>query len=377
MRAKVTVTKSVYVTLGPEVHEMFRSVGQSNVTPSFKFPRVLQSVIDGVLEEKAAKIEEEKFKLESEKAKSEFEKIKLEQLKKELELTNAKCKLSPAQEKSEHFESVPSDIENLIKSIKTLTIPVPSNTEAYNLFFQSLEKAFKTKNVEDKFKAEILLNMLGEKVGNLMIYVKQEELGDYEKIKQLVLKQFQPTPRVLLNQFRRSQKLPNENYVQFASRIEAMFDYYCKLRNVNEFNELCQLIVADQIINSLDQELTSYINLKMCENWYTPDKLGRELDLFMSSKVSSRNEINTGFRQNKFFKSGVDRKGLKGVTSVFLSDVNETKCSYCCENHAIPFCTKFKQLSVHDRVEIVKNIDSMLSVFKSRLYGVEVQSETL
>ncbi|GFW06848.1 DUF1758 domain-containing protein [Trichonephila clavipes] len=59
-----------------------------------------------------------------------------------------------------------------------------------------------------------------------MIYVKQEELGDYEKIKQLVLKQFQPTPRVLLNQFRRSLKLPNENYVQFASRIEAMFDYY-------------------------------------------------------------------------------------------------------------------------------------------------------
>ncbi|GFX65685.1 uncharacterized protein TNCV_4093781 [Trichonephila clavipes] len=182
--------------------------------------------------ERAAKIEQEKFKLESEKARIEFEKIKLEQLKKELELTNAKCKLSPAQEKSEHFESVPSDIENLIKSIKTLTIPVPSNTEAYNLFFQSLEKAFKTKNVEDKFKTEILLNMLGEKMGNLMIYVKQEELGDYEKIKQLVLKQFQPTPRVLLNQFRRSQKLPNENYVQFASRIEAMFDYYFKNLNV-------------------------------------------------------------------------------------------------------------------------------------------------
>ncbi|GFW76695.1 DUF1758 domain-containing protein [Trichonephila clavipes] len=92
----------------------------------------------------------------------------------------------------------------------------------------------------------------------------------------------------------------------------------------------------------------------MCENWYKPDKLGCELDLFMYSKVSSRNEINTGFRQNKFFKSGVDRKGLKGVTSVCLSDVNETKCSYCCENHAIAFCAKFKQLSVHDRIEVVK-----------------------
>ncbi|GFY25982.1 integrase catalytic domain-containing protein [Trichonephila clavipes] len=230
-----------------EHSEFLRPV--QRVVKSFETDKeFLQSVIDGVLAEKADKIEQEKFKLESEKAKIEFEKkIKLEQLKKELELTNAKCKLSPAQEKSEHFESVRSDIENLIKSIKTLTIPVPSNTEAYNLFFQSLEKAFKTKNVEDKFKAEILLNMLGEKVGNLMIYVKQEELGDYEKIKQLVLKQLQPTPRVLLNQFRRSQKLPKENYVQFASRIEAMFDYYCESRDIalKQLNALWTRLIRD------------------------------------------------------------------------------------------------------------------------------------
>ncbi|GFT51114.1 hypothetical protein TNCV_4817161 [Trichonephila clavipes] len=95
----------------------------------------LQSVIDSVLAEKKAKIEQEKFKLESEKAKIEFEKIKLEQLKKELELTNAKCKLSPERKKSEHFEYVPSDIENLIKSIKTLTIPVPSNTQEPKIYF--------------------------------------------------------------------------------------------------------------------------------------------------------------------------------------------------------------------------------------------------
>ncbi|GFX18754.1 uncharacterized protein TNCV_3019121 [Trichonephila clavipes] len=142
-----------------------------------------------------------------------------------------------------------------------------------------------------------------------MIYVKQEELANYEKIKQLVLKQFEQTPRLLLNQFQRSQKLPNENYVQFASRIEAMFDYYCKLRNVSEFNELCQLIFADQIINSLDQELTSYINIKMSENWYKPVKLGRELDLFMSSKVSSRNEINAGFRQKNSLRVASTERG--------------------------------------------------------------------
>ena len=36
-------------------------------------------------------------------------------------------------------------IQTMIKSVKTLTIPVPSRVESYNLFFLSLEKAFKTK----------------------------------------------------------------------------------------------------------------------------------------------------------------------------------------------------------------------------------------
>ncbi|GFV19562.1 integrase catalytic domain-containing protein [Trichonephila clavipes] len=130
--------------------------------------------------------------------------------------------------------------------------------------------------------------MLGEKVGNLMIYVKQEELGNYEKIKQLVLKQFQPTPRVLLSQFRSSQKLPNENYVQFASRIEAMFHYYCKLRNVNE---LCQLIVADQIINSLDQKLTSYINIKITQR-IIPEKR-RRYDFDQSRRVLLSSDLHS------------------------------------------------------------------------------------
>ncbi|GFY53527.1 hypothetical protein TNIN_206321 [Trichonephila inaurata madagascariensis] len=89
----------------------------------------LQSVIDGVLAEKNAKIKQEKLKLESEKAtkivqeklnlesekaKIEFEKIKLEQLKRELELTNARCKLSPAQAKTDDSFYVPGPIDCLL-----------------------------------------------------------------------------------------------------------------------------------------------------------------------------------------------------------------------------------------------------------------------
>ncbi|GFV11146.1 transposable element Tcb1 transposase [Trichonephila clavipes] len=155
--------------------------------------------------------------------------------------------------------------------------------------FTSALKAFQFNNRIVMAQRKHLDDFLrGRIIGRLKCGRTQLEVSEEHGITQSVIsrlwQRFQDdAPRVLLNQFRRSQKLPNDNYVQFASRIEAMFDYYCKLRNVNEFNELRQLIVAHQIINSLDQELTSYVNLKMCENWYKPDKLGRKLDFFMSS----------------------------------------------------------------------------------------------
>lgn len=321
----------------PKMVDLKTLIESSDVFKSDK--EFLQSVINCVLEEKNNKVEQDKIKLE-------YEKIKLEQLNKELELTNAKSKLPTEVVKKSEFD--PLNIESLIKSIRTLTIPVPSKS------FQSLEKAFKTKNVPEEFKAEILLNILGEKVGNLMVYIKEEELVNYEKIKGLVLKQFQPTPQECLNQFRNARKLETENYVQFAARVTAIFEYYCKLRNVSEFNELCQLIIADQIFNSLDQELMSYISIKGGEEWFRPQSLGRELDLFLSSKISHKNVINPSFRQNKFIRGKFEKKNQKNVTSVFLSDVNETKCPMCYENHVLSFCTKFKQLSVNERIEIVK-----------------------
>ncbi|GFU43606.1 CCHC-type domain-containing protein [Trichonephila clavipes] len=91
------------------------------------------------------------------KQKVELTKLQLAQLEKEVELQTAKNKalsLNPAAKIDEkQFET---DIENVIKSIKTLSLPVPSRSENFNLFFQSLERAFLTKKINDEYKSEIL-----------------------------------------------------------------------------------------------------------------------------------------------------------------------------------------------------------------------------
>ncbi|GFU75838.1 uncharacterized protein TNCV_1652971 [Trichonephila clavipes] len=188
---------------------------------------LVQSAIDYALAEIKNKRLDSEIKLE-------FERIKLAQLQKQLELANIQKNLpqNPDIRNPSVCETAANcNVETLLKSVKTLTIPVPSRVESYNLFFQSLEKAFKIKEVPEQFKCEILLNILGERVNNLLVHVSEEELNNYSKLKDLVLKEFSPTPQECYNRFQKAQKLSSESYVQFASRLCATFEYYCQLRN--------------------------------------------------------------------------------------------------------------------------------------------------
>ncbi|GBN86073.1 hypothetical protein AVEN_152426-1 [Araneus ventricosus] len=208
---------------------------------------LVRNLVDGILEEKREKSEREKREYE-------IEKIKLAQLEKQLEIANARENLANTSQTTEIREpsSLTNNLESLIKSVKTQTIPVPVRSESFNLFFHSLEKAFQNKSVPNELKAEILLNILGEKVNNLLAYVSREDLCDYEKIKEIVLKEFEPTPQECLSNFKKAQRLPSETYVQFASRLCASFDYYCQLRKVTDFRSLCDLIVSDKIFETLE-----------------------------------------------------------------------------------------------------------------------------
>ncbi|GFW68362.1 DUF1758 domain-containing protein [Trichonephila clavipes] len=196
---------------------------------------LVQSAIDYALAEIKNK------RLDSE-TKLEFERIKLAQLQKQLELANIQKNLpqNPDIRNPSVFETATNcNVETLLKSVKTLTIPVPPRgVESYNLFFQSLEKAFKIKEVPEQIKGEILLYILGERVNNLLVHVSEEELNNYSKLKDLVLKEFSPTPQECYNRFQKAQKLSSESYVQFASRLCATFEY-CQLRNVNDFKSHC------------------------------------------------------------------------------------------------------------------------------------------
>ncbi|GFY01251.1 phosphatase and actin regulator 2 [Trichonephila clavipes] len=117
---------------------------------------------------------------------------------------------------------------------------------------------------------------------------EREELNDYEKLKSIVLREFQVTPRECLNSFKNAVKSSDETYIQFAARLTKNFQYYCSLRKVNSFESLCDPLISDKLFETLNKETATHIGIREAEDWFRPIDLAKECDIYISSRSGSR-----------------------------------------------------------------------------------------
>ncbi|GFU81859.1 transposon Tf2-6 polyprotein [Trichonephila clavipes] len=298
------------------------------------------------------------------KQKIELAKLQLAKLEKEIELQLVKNKalsLNPAAKVEEkQFET---NIENMIKSIKTLSLPVPTRSENFNLFFQSLERAFLTKKINDEYKSEILINLLGERAHNVLLYIKEEELNDYEKLKSIVLREFQLTPRECLNSFKNAVKSSGETYIQFAARLTANFQYYCSLRKVNSFESLCDLIISDKLFETLNKETATHIGIREAEDWFRPIDLAKECDIYISSRSGSHKEIpiTYGYTQDPFKNRSQNFKTKIKENYPQYHERENKNCFICGDSsHCARDCEKrFKPKESNDHIHNKTNVNTL------------------
>ncbi|GFS73682.1 transposon Tf2-6 polyprotein [Trichonephila clavipes] len=301
-------------------------------------PDFVKTLIQNCIDERVSRNERE---VTLEKQKIELAKLQLAKLEKEIELQTAKNKalsLNPAAKvEDKQFET---NIENMIK-----------------------KRAFLTKKINDEYKSEILINLLGERAHNVLLYIKEEELNDYEKLKSIVLREFQLTPRECLNSFKNAVKSSGETYIQFAARLTANFQYYCSLRKVNSFESLCDLIISDKLFETLNKETATHIGIREAEDWFRPIDLAKECDIYISSRSGSHKEIpiTYGYTQDPFKNRSQNFKPkIKENYPQYLE--RENKNCYICgdSSHYARDCEKrFKPKESNDHIHNRINVNTL------------------
>ncbi|GFU21830.1 transposon Tf2-6 polyprotein [Trichonephila clavipes] len=301
-------------------------------------PDFVKTLIQNCIDERVSRNERE---VTLEKQKIELAKLQLAKLKKEIELQRAKNKalsLNPAAKVEEkQFET---NIENMIT-----------------------KRAFLTKKINDEYKSEILINLLGEGAHNVLLYIKEEELNDYEKLKSIVLREFQLTPRECLNSFKNAVKSSGETYIQFAAILTANFQYYCSLRKVNSFESLCDLIISDKLFETLNKETATHIGIRETEDWFRPIDLAKECDIYISSKNGSHKEtpITYGYTEDPFKNRSQNFKPkIKENYPQYLERENKN-CFICGDSsHCARDCEKrFKPKESNDHIHNRINVNTL------------------
>lgn len=169
----------------------------------------------------------------------------------------------------------------------------PARDDEWPLFFHQVERLFKVYDVPEGYKGRIMLHCLKGHVKTLNAVLELKDLEDYSKIKEALMKEHQITPLQHKKNLEKCFKSSKETFAQYRVRIEAAWDLYLKSREVENFETLKELLVADRIKDELPSQVRSHVLLKEADGWLGVTELVQEIDNFLmsvppGSQVASR-----------------------------------------------------------------------------------------
>jgi len=96
-------------------------------------------------------------------------------------------------------------------------------------FFKNVEQLFDVYDVPVELRPVLVRPFLNDKAKAVVGKLSPEVLGDYERLKAAVLKEFKLSPNVYLNRFNTYRKVDSESYVAFASRLKVLLNKKTKI----------------------------------------------------------------------------------------------------------------------------------------------------
>ncbi|KAJ8349330.1 hypothetical protein SKAU_G00244600 [Synaphobranchus kaupii] len=87
-----------------------------------------------------------------------------------------------------------------------------------------------------------------------------EQSLDYEEVKADVLRAYKLVPEAYRQKFKRYRKADSQTCVEFAREKESLFDRWCAAQGVKLFEQLCALMIKEELKNCLPERVATYLN---------------------------------------------------------------------------------------------------------------------
>ena len=142
-------------------------------------------------------------------------------------------------------------------------------------FLDTVEKRFNIYQVPGDLQAKLLIPLLTSRVKSVIGRMPTVDMENYDMLNKFLLSEFKLTPREYKTRFDNAIKFIDETYVLYAARLRNLLAYYLRSRNVEKFDELCDLIVSDKMKSRLPAGPLNYVLSLEGKIGFLPTKLPR------------------------------------------------------------------------------------------------------
>ena len=149
----------------------------------------------------------------------------------------------------------PTDIVNSLRLVPKF------DEQEVEVFFTLFERVADARGWDNSDCTVLLQCVLTGRAQEAFASMSAEDSTDYEKVKAAVLKAYELVPEAYRQRFRTWTR-GNKSYLEFARDLRTHFHRWCAASGVNDFQDLCNLLVLEQFKNSVPEPVAVYISEK-------------------------------------------------------------------------------------------------------------------
>ncbi|XP_073515734.1 uncharacterized protein [Phyllobates terribilis] len=166
--------------------------------------------------------------------------------------------LARIQKESSSTQTRESNSASCIKS-RPQHFPVMEKDGDLDTFLRGFEKACRQYQLPTDQWARYLTPGLRGKALEVFASLPREQDGDYEAVKQALIKKYQLTPEVYRKKFRALQRGPHDTYSDVVDGLRTNFEQWVQGLSVTTFEDLKDLMVKDQFFHLCPVEVRQFV----------------------------------------------------------------------------------------------------------------------
>ena len=159
---------------------------------------------------------------------------------------------------AERESSLPALTKKYGDIMKHVLPRMPTDPGELMTFWDTCENLWSVYEVPEILRAKLLLPLLNPKAKSLVSRLSVDELGDVNKIKEFLLKEFRLTSREYRARFNAATRATDETYTLFMNRLKNLWSFYMRSRDCDDFDKLVDLVIADRLKDSLTGPCLKY-----------------------------------------------------------------------------------------------------------------------